>query len=255
MRTVLSHLGLEVKYLDRARLFYEDRLGLSAVRETETEVGFPVGNAELVLRRPTGVPRGGLHVHYAFSTPKNSFESWRDRLADLDPEEFEFGSYRSLYVDDPDDHCVEVGNNAEQTEQTEQAEKAEGDEPGVHPPLTGVFEIVLEVEDLDAAVAFYQDLGFEPYDHGETRRRVRLAGPFDLELWEPQLGLADARGGVHVDLGLGVENPEAAVDRVRGRVGEPTSVDTPRGAGLRVRDPDGHVLTFVETGAEERHEA
>ncbi|MFC4359933.1 VOC family protein [Halobium salinum] len=276
MRSSLAHLALEVTYLDRARAFYVDHLGLDPVRETDTEVVFRVGDAELVLRRPTAVPRGGLHVHYAFSTPNGAFETWRERFADLDPEEYEFGSYRSIYVDDPDGHCVEVGDNAERSsassrvEPDDDAERSsasnrpaagdnadrspasgppeagdEADRREDAPPLTDIFEIVLEVEDLDAAVALYETLGFEPYDRGENRRRVRLAGPFDLELWEPQLGLADARGGVHVDLALRVADPEATVVAVADRVGEAVQVDTRHGDGLRVRDPDGHYLTFV----------
>jgi catechol 2,3-dioxygenase-like lactoylglutathione lyase family enzyme len=247
MLSALCHLALEVKYLDRARAFYADRLGLSPARETDREVAFPVGDAELVLRRPVGVPRGGLHVHYAFSTPKGRYGAWQKRLADLDPEEHEFGSYRSLYVDDPDGHCVEIGDNGEEEPGTAGAGDAVGaEETAERPPLTDVFEIVLEVESLDAAVSLYRALGFEPYDRGTNRRRVRLSGPFDLELWEPQLGLADARGGVHTDLALRTDGePSAAVAAVEDRVSGPERVETSHGSGLRVRDPDGHYLTFV----------
>lgn len=258
MLSSLAHLALEVKHLGRARGFYVDRLGLDPIRETDAEVAFRVGDAALILRRPTGVPRGGLHVHYAFSAPKASYEGWRERLADLAPEEHEFGAYRSLYADDPDGHCVEIGDNAD----------VGGGGAGA-PALTDVFEIVLEVEALDPAVALYRDLGFEPYDRGESRRRVRLSGPFDLELWEPQLGIADARGGVHADVAFRVADPAAVVGAVADRVGEPRAVsvdgrigddgdgigsgdggaansDGGETRGLRVRDPDGHYLTFLE---------
>jgi catechol 2,3-dioxygenase-like lactoylglutathione lyase family enzyme len=252
MLSALRHLALEVKYLDRARAFYADRLGLAPARETDTEVAFPVGDAELVLRRPAGVPRGGLHVHYAFSTPEGAYGEWRERLADLDPDEHEFGSYRSLYVDDPDGHCVEIGDNGKREAGAADAGHATGDgRTADRPPLTDVFEIVLEVESLDAAVSLYEALGFEPYDRGESRRRVRLSGPFDLELWEPQLGLADARGGVHADLAFGVDgDPSDVIAAVGDRLGEPVRVETPHGPGLRARDPDGHYLTFVGAGGE-----
>jgi hypothetical protein len=63
----------------------------------------------------------------------------------------------------------------------------------------------------------------------------------DLELWEPQLGIADARGGVHVDAGFATSDPAAAAEAVA--PGAPVeAVD----GGVRVRDADGHVLTFVE---------
>ena len=36
----------------------------------------------------------------------------------------------------------------------------------------------------------------------------------ELELGEPQLGLADARGGVHADLGFETADPAAAADAI-----------------------------------------
>lgn len=218
----LSHLALEVKYLDRAREFYTTYLVLPVERESDTEVVFRAGETELILRRPTSVPRGGLHTHYAFSAPAEEYDDRWKRMERLDPDEHTFGSARSLYVDDPDDHCVEIG------------------EVGEGSGITGIFEVVLEVAELDRAEDFYTDLGFEVVDRGTERRRVRLAGPMDLELWEPQLGLADARGGVHVDLGFGTADPDGAMANVRNRACAVERVD----GGLRVLDPDGHSLTF-----------
>jgi catechol 2,3-dioxygenase-like lactoylglutathione lyase family enzyme len=238
MLTGLSHLALEVKHLDRARDFYAGRLGLSPVHESDAEVTFRVGDANLRLRRPTAVPRGGLHVHYAFTTPESAYDDWRARLADLAPEEQQFGTYRSLYVDDPDDHCVEIGGIDGERAASNAADRAQSDGA---PPLTGIFEIVLEVADLAAAEARYTALGFEVVDRGEKRRRVRLRGPFDLELWEPQLGLADARGGVHVDLGLRTDEPESAVAALGDEVVARESVEN----GIRVRESDGHWVTLL----------
>lgn len=218
----LSHLALEVKYLDRAREFYTTYFDLRAERENDTEVVFRAGETALILRRPRRVPRGGLHTHYAFSAPTEEYDDRWARMEELDPAEHTFGSARSLYVDDPDDHCVEIG------------------EVGEGSGLTGIFEVVLEVADLERAEDFYTDLGFEIVDRGTERRRVRLAGPMDLELWEPQLGLADARGGVHVDLGFGTADPEEAVERVRDRACAVEELEN----GLRVLDPDGHSLTI-----------
>jgi catechol 2,3-dioxygenase-like lactoylglutathione lyase family enzyme len=225
--TRLTHLALEVKDLDAARAFYADRFGLTPA-ETAGEVVLPVGETALRLRRPTGVPRGGLHTHFAFSAAPGTYDDWRDRLADLDPTEVDFGGYRSLYVYDPDGNCVEIGI---------EASTASAD--GIDAP-TGVFEVVLEVANLDRAVETYTALGFDPVDRGESRRRVRLRGPMDLELWEPHLGLADARGGVHVDLGFETADPEAAADAVAPWATARVAVDD----GVRVRDGDGHWLTF-----------
>ena len=226
MLSALTHLALEVKYLDRARSFYTDHLRLEPAAESETEVVFRAGETAVVLRRPSGIPRGGLHVHYAFATGAEAYETWEARLSSLPTVAFDFGGSRSLYVDDPDDHCAEVGTVAD-------ASAGDG--------LVGVFEIVLEVEDLPSAVERYRSLGFEVVDRGDDRRRVRLRGPMDLELWEPQLGIADARGGVHVDLGFVADDPTAAARAVA------PDADSERvDGGVRVREADGHVLTFVE---------
>ncbi|AXG07390.1 fosmidomycin resistance protein [Haloplanus rubicundus] len=233
MLTRLTHLALEAKGLDAARAFYEDRFGLSAAHGTDDEVRYPVDGTELRLRRPSGVPRGGLHTHFAFAAAPGTLSAWRARLTALDPEEVDFGGYRSLYVYDPDGNCVEVG-----------VEEGDADADGAAPDAaapTGIFEVVLEVADLDTAEATYTALGFEPVDRGASRRRVRLRGPMDLELWEPQLGLADARGGVHVDVGFETADPGAAADAVSEWVTARESVD----GGVRVRDGDGHWVTFI----------
>lgn len=222
----LAWLALEVKYLAATREFYGETIGLDPVEEREDEVVFAAGQTDLVCRRPSSVPRGGLHTHFAFSAPE-SYEAFRGRLdSEFDLVEHTFGDARSMYCYDPDGNCVEIG---------------EADPPG--PGITGIFEVVLEVADLEAAVDFYQDLGFEPNDTGTDRRRVRLEGPFDLELWEPQLGIADARGGVHVDLGMTVPDPAATLSAVEGRYCQVEDVED----GVRFLDPDCHWITLLSS--------
>ena len=224
MLSGLRWLALEAKYLDRAREFYETHLDLSVAREGDGEVVFDAGGTDLVFREPGAVPRGGVHTHYAFATPPDRYAEWRDRLAaSFDLTEFDFGGSKSLYFYDPDGNCVEIGGCGE-------GEAA----------ITDVFEIVLEVEDLARAESFYRALGFEVTDRGGDRRRVRLGGPVALELWEPQLGIADARGGLHVDVGFAADDPTAAVEAVRD---DACSVEE-LGDGVRVRDSDGHYVTF-----------
>jgi Glyoxalase/Bleomycin resistance protein/Dioxygenase superfamily. len=220
-------LALEVKYLDRARSFYEAFLGLDVRRESETETALAVGETDLVLRTPGTVPRGGLHTHYAMSVPTAEYDDWYDRLDDrFDLVEHQFGSARSLYFYDTEGNCVELG------------ERADSGGPGV----SGVFEVVFEVENLPRAVEFYETLGFEVVDQEEGRNRARLGcGAFDIELWEPHLGLADARGGVHVDLGIGAADPDGLADAL---ATEALAVETVDG-GVRLRDPDGHYLTLL----------
>ncbi|WP_255196055.1 VOC family protein [Halorarius litoreus] len=227
MLDALSALALEVKYLDEATAFYRRHLDLPVRRETDHEVALEAGDTDLVLRRPDRIPRGGLHTHYAFSCSATAYETWWDRLdGDFDLEEHTFGPVRSLYFYDTEGNCVEVMGSDE------------GDDEGI----TGLVEVVLEVADLDRARAFYEALGMETVDVGENRKRVRLtAGPFDFELWEPHLGLADARGGVHVDVTFETVDPDAALDAVRESVRDVTRTDD----GIRVTDPDGHSLLFT----------
>ncbi len=226
MISALSWLALEVKYLDCASAFYREHLALDTIREDESEVALSAGETALVLRRPSTIPRGGLHTHYALSIPADEYDDWYERLAEnFTLDEHTFGSARSLYFDDTEGNCVELG---------------ETDDSGSG--VLGVFEVVLEVEDLARAEAFYTGLGMDIVDQGGERRRTRLtADEFALELWEPQLGLADARGGVHVDFGVAVEDAEEALDAVRESVRSVERLDE----GIRVRDPDGHFLTFV----------
>lgn len=227
-------LALEVKYLDPVVRFYRKRLGLEPVRRDDREVALAVGRIaegrELRLRRPDGVPRGGLHTHYAFACPRDEYDAWYERLdRELDVEEVDFGSMRSLYADDPAGNCLEIAG----------VDPSDGDG---RPRLTRLFEVVLEVEALPAAEAFYDELGFEVVDRGANRRRVRLStGEFDVELWEPHLGLADARGGVHVDVGIEATDPNAVANAVSDRITKRETVDD----GVRIRDPDGHYVTLV----------
>lgn len=228
MLTGLSWLALEVKYLERARSFYEETLGLTLEGETDSELRFSAGSTELVLRRPDDVPRGGLHTHYAFSIPSGEYDDWWDRLSEsYDLEEAEFGPSTSLYLYDPDGNCVELGQQSV-------------DGPGID----GIFEVVLEVEDLERAADLYGELGFETVDVGDDRKRIRMDGPMALELWEPHLGIADARGGVHVDIGFETDDLDAAVSAVSERV---CSLERASETTAVVRDPDGHVLTLTES--------
>jgi|AntDeeMinimDraft_5_1070356.scaffolds.fasta_scaffold00067_15 catechol-2,3-dioxygenase len=242
MLSGLSWLALEVKDVAVARAFYEDVLELGALDDdalpgslarSGEHVAFAAGDTAVVLRRPDALPRGGLHTHYAMSIPAGEYDDWWTTLESngLELDEYLFGDAKSLYCYDPEGNCVELG-------------QSDVDGPGVD----GVFEVVLEVESLDDAESFYADLGFETVDRGDGRTRVRMHGPMALELWEPQLGLADARGGVHVDLGFETNDPAAAVDAVADRVVEREPLADGAGDGdagaVRVRDPDGHFLTF-----------
>lgn len=226
MLGTIEWLSLETKYLDRSRAFYEAFLDLAVCREHDDEVAFTAGEAELRLSAPGDTPRGGVHTHYAMSVPAQEYDNWYDRLDErFDLVEHTFGDSRSLYFYDPDGNCVELG------------------ESGVDGPgIDGIFEVVLEVTDLDRAESFYQAVGFETVDRGDDRTRVRMAGDsFALELWESQLGIADARGGLHVEFGVQAEDPTAIADRVRDDARSVEELET----GVRLVDRDGHSLSLV----------
>lgn len=219
-------LALEVTDLDAALAFYEDELDLGVEARSGDGVELRAGDCTLALRPVGALPRGGAHVHYAFAVPPAEYDDWYERLAaGHDVEERTFGDVRSLYCFDPAGHCVELG------------ERGEGS------GITGVFEIVLEVTDLDAATERYTALGFSVVDHGEDRRRVRLTtGELDLELWEPQYGIADARGGDHVEFAITADDPEGIADRLDPTTWRAAVID--HGAA-ELRDWDGHIVRLV----------
>ena len=150
-------LALEVKRPDRVGEFYEEHLSVSVVSDADRERILDVGGeSELRLRRPDGVPRGGLHTHYALSCPADAYDRWWGRLSeDFELQEIDFGSMRSLYFYDPVGNCVEIGGR--------------DDVRGLEAPtLSGIFEVVFEVESLPEAEAFYTDLGFDVARHGDV---------------------------------------------------------------------------------------
>lgn len=87
-------------------------------------------------------------------------------------------------------------------------------------PVTGVSELVLEVVDLEASERFYGGvLGLPVVERWQQREAVWvMAGDRTrIGLWRPQVGLARARGGVHVHFAmhLPAEAYDAAVERLR----------------------------------------
>jgi catechol 2,3-dioxygenase-like lactoylglutathione lyase family enzyme len=114
-------------------------------------------------------------------------------------------------------------------------------------PVTGINEIVLEVLDLDEAVAFYGDaLGLPLYSRSEDRAWF-VAGRSRIGLWRPQVGLAQGRGGVHVHYAFNVleDDFEPIVDRLSAFDPEVISFEEEgRGRAVYVTDPDGNVVEF-----------
>ena len=121
--------------------------------------------------------------------------------------------------------------------------------PGI--PVTGVSELVLEVQDLEAAEAFYADvLGLPVVERWQQREAVwLLAGTRTrIGLWRgPQVGIAGGRGGTHVHFALHIapDDYDAAVERLRAHGFDPHQ-EVFRGydgsRAVYATDPDGNVV-------------
>jgi catechol 2,3-dioxygenase-like lactoylglutathione lyase family enzyme len=119
------------------------------------------------------------------------------------------------------------------------------------PPVSGISELVLEVDDLDASRRFYRDvLGFEETLYGEGRegRYWYLIGDTArLGLWTEQVGLAGGRGGAHVHFAFHVTDDE--IDRLKERIESAGSevegpVQLGPGRAIYATDPDQNVVEF-----------
>jgi catechol 2,3-dioxygenase-like lactoylglutathione lyase family enzyme len=115
-------------------------------------------------------------------------------------------------------------------------------------PVTGVSELVLEVEDLEASERFYSEvLGLPVVDRWPEREAVWvMAGERTrIGLWKPQVGLFGSRGGVHVHFAMHIAEDEydGAVERLRS-LGLPVEETEFEGAGRAayVEDPDGNLV-------------
>jgi catechol 2,3-dioxygenase-like lactoylglutathione lyase family enzyme len=115
--------------------------------------------------------------------------------------------------------------------------------------VTGVSELVLEVQDLERSEAFYAGLlGLPVVERWKEREAIWvMAGDRTrIGLWRPQIGLEGGRGGVHVHFAMHIAEAdyEAALERLRA-AGEPMPehvFGTTHGRAAYATDPDGHVV-------------
>jgi catechol 2,3-dioxygenase-like lactoylglutathione lyase family enzyme len=115
-------------------------------------------------------------------------------------------------------------------------------------PVTGVNELVLEVDDLEASEHFYSEvLGLPVVDRWPDREAIWvMAGERTrIGLWKPQVGLFGSRGGRHVHFAMHIadEHYDAAVERLRS-LDQQVEETVFEGAGRSayVNDPDGHLV-------------
>ena len=111
-----AELTLEARDLGRMERFYTGALGLDVLAREEDRIWLRVGeHARLGLWTPREKEfgdEGGRHVHYAYSASPGALDAVVDRLRALGvpvrgPVEHDGGD-RSLYVQDPEGHVVEV---------------------------------------------------------------------------------------------------------------------------------------------------
>ena len=119
------------------------------------------------------------------------------------------------------------------------------------PEVSGFSELVLEVEDMEAARHFYGDvLGFEETLYGEGRddRYWYLVGDSArLGLWTPQVGIAGGRGGAHVHFAFRASDDslDEIAERLRAAHAELTGpMRLGDARALFVTDPEGNVVEF-----------
>jgi catechol 2,3-dioxygenase-like lactoylglutathione lyase family enzyme len=118
--------ALYVDDLDRARAFYEDKLGLTPLLKTKTLFAYDVGGANVLLLFQSGAslqtqraaggsipPHDGSGpLHIAFAIDADELPAWEARLEErgINVEgrmQWERGG-TSLYLRDPDGHLLEL---------------------------------------------------------------------------------------------------------------------------------------------------
>lgn len=118
--------ALYVDDLDRARIFYEDKLGLAPLLKTKTLFAYDVGGANVLLlfqrgaslqaQRSAGgtIPPhdGSGPLHIAFAIDSEELPAWETRLNELGIAvegrmQWQRGG-TSLYFRDPDGHLLEL---------------------------------------------------------------------------------------------------------------------------------------------------
>lgn len=125
IRRVLE-TALYVDDLERARAFYCDLLGLEAMSGSERFVALDAGQATVLLLFLRGASTSDMETahgvipghdsvgpaHLALAIDSADLDPWRERLArngvPLDSEVLWPRGGTSLYVRDPDGHCVEL---------------------------------------------------------------------------------------------------------------------------------------------------
>jgi catechol 2,3-dioxygenase-like lactoylglutathione lyase family enzyme len=112
---------------------------------------------------------------------------------------------------------------------------------------------VLEVADLDAAVAFYSEaLGLPLAARSDDRAWFLVGERSRIGLWTPQVGIAGGQGGAHVHYAMHVSEEDygASVRRLRDQGLDPHEEQFEENdtRAAYVTDPDGNVVELWTWG-------
>lgn len=131
------------------------------------------------------------------------------------------------------------------------------------PPLTGVLETALYVDDVDRAVAFYQKVfEFETLFHKERGAALGVAGAQVLLLFRKKGSLEpivtekgtipphDGNGSLHMAFSIPADALDAWTARLEANGVEITArYEWPLGGtSIYFHDPDGHLIELVTPG-------
>jgi catechol 2,3-dioxygenase-like lactoylglutathione lyase family enzyme len=223
------------------RKFYEEGIGLYPVYAGPNWTAYRTAGVTLALH-----PLGGMHRHeieLTFDSPEVNAEVARFRTWGLHPvggiQDQPYGT--TVQFRDPEGNLVAL--------------RAGGDRPSDAGPVIGT--VVVNVKDLDQAVAFYRD-------------RLGLATSYvsphwvEFEAGDVRLAVHKRPAGLHHPLHAGQPiafcletlDLEAWVDEVSGRdvVFATAPVEQDFGLFAEVLDPDGNVVVFREAAPPETFE-
>ncbi len=108
-----SHLTFAVSNLDRSLRFYVDWLGCTPLVRWNEGAYLRAGDLWISLTLDRAAPEAtnnSSYTHTAFAVPPERFEEFRQRLIELDVEEWQPNSSpgESFYFLDPDGHKLEI---------------------------------------------------------------------------------------------------------------------------------------------------
>ena len=122
---------------------------------------------------------------------------------------------------------------------------AAGQQAPNRPPIGGIDHLALRVTDIARARAFYRGVLGLAEEQASPAAVYRVGGRQRIVI-EPGLRPDEDERLLH--LAFATTNLDAVAERLRGAGFEPSSSDAPLCGGhvLRVRDPDGHTIEFVQ---------